>query len=49
MAILGWAAKLTEEGLAPGQEQLGDVSKNRAKLIVDSCRIDDGHLWIALA
>jgi class 3 adenylate cyclase/nitrite reductase/ring-hydroxylating ferredoxin subunit len=46
--IRDWAVTLTEEGLAPGQEQLGDVSKNRAKLIVYPCRIHNGYLWIAL-
>jgi len=46
--IRDWAAKLNEDGTAPGQEHLGDVSKNRAKLTVYPCRIHDGHLWIAL-
>ena len=46
--IRDWAAKLQEDGTSPGQEHLGDVSKNRAKLRVYSCRIHDGHLWIAL-
>ena len=46
--IRDWAAKLNEDGTAPGQEHLGDVSKNRAKLTVYPCRIHDGYLWIAL-
>jgi class 3 adenylate cyclase/nitrite reductase/ring-hydroxylating ferredoxin subunit len=46
--IRDWAAKLNENGTAPGQEHLGDVSKNRAKLTVYPCRVHDGHLWIAL-
>ena len=46
--IRDWAAKLNEDGTAPGQEHLGDVSKNRAKLTVYPCRVHDGHLWIAL-
>jgi class 3 adenylate cyclase/nitrite reductase/ring-hydroxylating ferredoxin subunit len=46
--IREWAATLKEDGTAPGQEHLGDVSKNRAKLTVYPCRIHDGHLWLAL-
>jgi len=46
--IREWAATLKADGTAPGQEHLGDVSKNRAKLTVYPCRIHDGHLWIAL-
>ena len=33
---------------AVGQEYLGDLSKNRMKLTVYPCRIQDGYLWIAL-
>ena len=43
-----WATKLREDGTSPGQEYLGDISKNRTKLTVYACRVDDGHLWIAL-
>ena len=43
-----WATRLQEDGTSPGQEYLGDVSKNRAKLTVYSTRIHDGFLWIAL-
>ncbi len=46
--VRDWAARLQEDGTLKGQEQLGDVSKNRAKLRVYACRIHDGHLWIAL-
>jgi nitrite reductase/ring-hydroxylating ferredoxin subunit len=43
-----WASRLQEDGTSPGQEYLGDISKNRAKLKVYPCRIHDGHLWIVL-
>ena len=43
-----WATTLQEDGTPPGNELIGDVSKNRAKLTVYPCRIHDGHLWIAL-
>ena len=43
-----WATRLQEDGTTAGQEYLGDLSKNRAKLIVYPCRIHDGYLWIAL-
>jgi class 3 adenylate cyclase/nitrite reductase/ring-hydroxylating ferredoxin subunit len=45
--VRDWATRLQEDGTSPGQEYLGDVSKNRAKLRVYPCRIHDGHLWIA--
>ena len=43
-----WATRLQEDGTSPGQEYLGDISKNRMELTVYPCRIHDGHLWIAL-
>ncbi len=46
--IRDWATKLQEDGTAPGQEYLGDISKNQAKMTVYACRIHDGYLWIAL-
>ena len=46
--IRDWAAKLNEDGTAPGQEYLGDLSKNRTRLTIYPCRIHDGHLWITL-
>jgi class 3 adenylate cyclase/nitrite reductase/ring-hydroxylating ferredoxin subunit len=42
-----WATTLSEDGLAPGFEFIGDVSKNHDPLIVYPCRLHDGHLWIA--
>lgn len=47
--IRDWALTLNEDGLAPGFEFVGDVSKNHDRLIVYPCRIHDGHLWIAIA
>jgi class 3 adenylate cyclase/nitrite reductase/ring-hydroxylating ferredoxin subunit len=43
-----WATRLAEDGTSPGWEFLGDVSKNRMKLKVYTCRVHDGDLWIAL-
>ena len=45
--IRTWA-QLQSDGTAPGFEFVGDVSKNRAKLTVYPCRIQDGFLWIGL-
>ncbi len=46
--VRDWATRLAEDGTSPGWEFLGDVSKNRMKLKVYTCRIHDGDLWIAL-
>ncbi len=46
--VRDWAIKLQEDGTSAGQEYLGDISKNRMKLTVYPCRVDDGYLWIAL-
>jgi class 3 adenylate cyclase/nitrite reductase/ring-hydroxylating ferredoxin subunit len=46
--VRAWATRLQEDGTSPGQEYLGDVSKNRAKLTVYGTRIHEGFLWIAL-
>jgi class 3 adenylate cyclase/nitrite reductase/ring-hydroxylating ferredoxin subunit len=46
--IREWAITLQEDGTPPGFELVGDVSKNRAKLMVYTCRVHAGHLWIAL-
>ncbi len=46
--VRDWATKLQADGTAPGQEILGDLSKNRTKLTVYPCRVHDGYLWIAL-
>ena len=43
-----WATRLQDDGTSPGQEYLGDISKNRTKLAVYATRIHDGYLWIAL-
>lgn len=43
-----WATRLADDGTSPGWEFLGDVSKNRSKLTVYACRIQEGHLWVAL-
>lgn len=46
--VRDWATRLQEDGTSPGWEFLGDISKNRTKLPVYSCRIHDGDLWVAL-
>ena len=46
--VRDWATRLAAEGTSPGWEFLGDLSKNRTKLQVYACRIQDGDLWIAL-
>ena len=46
--IRDWAATLNEDGLAPGQAYLGNISKNRAKLKTYACLVRDGYLWISL-
>ena len=45
--IRGWA-KLEQDGTRAGLEYLGDISKNRAKLIVYPCRTQDGFVWIGI-
>lgn len=45
--IRQWA-KLEHDGTRAGLEYLGDISKNRAKLIVYPCRKQDGFVWIGL-
>jgi len=46
--VRDWATRLQEDGTSKGWEFLGDISKNRTKLPVYACRIDNGYLWIAL-
>lgn len=46
--IRDWAPKLNEDGTAPGFEFVGDVSKNRSRLTIYPCRVQDGHVWIAI-
>jgi class 3 adenylate cyclase/nitrite reductase/ring-hydroxylating ferredoxin subunit len=45
--IRNWA-QLQSDGTAAGFEYVGDISKNRAKLTVYPCRVQDGFLWIGL-
>ena len=46
--VRDWATRLAADGTSPGWEFLGDVSRNRTKLTVYPCRVQDGDLWIAL-
>jgi nitrite reductase/ring-hydroxylating ferredoxin subunit len=46
--IRDWATRLTEDGMSPGWEFIGDVSKSKNKLKVYSTRIHDDHVWISL-
>lgn len=46
--VRDWATRLQEDGTSKGWEFLGDLSKNRTKLPVYACRVDEGHVWIAL-
>lgn len=46
--IRTWCATLNAEGLSPGWEFIGDISKNRASLEIFQCRVADGQLWVAL-
>ncbi len=43
-----WCARLGSDGLSPGMEFLGDVSKNHAPLEVYPCLERDGFVWAAL-
>ncbi len=45
--VRDWAPKL-EDGLSPGWEFVGEMSKNQAKLRVYPCHVQDGYLWLAL-
>lgn len=45
--IRDWAPRL-QNGLSPGWEFVGEMSKNPTKLKVFPCYIHDGYLWIAL-
>jgi class 3 adenylate cyclase/nitrite reductase/ring-hydroxylating ferredoxin subunit len=47
--IRSWCPKLNDEGLSPGWEFIGDVSKNRAPLEIFQCRVADGQVWVAMA
>ena len=46
--IREWATRLADDGTSPGWEFLGDLSKNRGKLTVYACRVQDGYVWAAL-
>lgn len=46
--IRTWCTALNADGTSPGFEFLGDVSKNRDRLTLYPCRVQDGHLWISL-
>lgn len=46
--VRDWATRLANDGTSPGWEFLGDVSRNRMKLKVYSCRVHEGDVWIAL-
>ena len=45
--IRDWAP-LLEDGLAPGFEFIGEISKNPARLQVFPCQLRDGQVWAAL-
>jgi nitrite reductase/ring-hydroxylating ferredoxin subunit len=45
--IREWAPRL-EDGMSPGWEFIGEMSKNPSKLKTVPCYIHDDHLWIAL-
>lgn len=46
--IKRWCDKLNDDGTSPGMEYLGDISKNRARLQVFPCRVQDGFVWVSL-
>jgi hypothetical protein len=37
-----------EDGISPGWEIIGDMSKNAAKLQVYLCYVHDGAVWVSL-
>jgi class 3 adenylate cyclase/nitrite reductase/ring-hydroxylating ferredoxin subunit len=45
--IKSWCAALNPDGTPSGYEFIGDVSKNRAPLMLFACRIHEGYLWIS--
>jgi class 3 adenylate cyclase/nitrite reductase/ring-hydroxylating ferredoxin subunit len=45
--IREWVPRL-ENGMSPGWEFVGDMSKNPSRLMVYPCYIHQGYLWIAL-
>jgi class 3 adenylate cyclase/nitrite reductase/ring-hydroxylating ferredoxin subunit len=45
--VRAWAPRL-ENGMSPGWEFIGEMSKNRSRLKVFPCYLHEGYLWIAL-
>jgi nitrite reductase/ring-hydroxylating ferredoxin subunit len=45
--IRKWAPRL-EDGMSPGWEFIGEMSKNPSKLKIFPCYIHDDNLWIAM-
>lgn len=46
--IREWVPRLNEEGISPGWEFIGDMSKNPGKLTIYPCRMHEGDLWVSL-
>ena len=46
--VRSWCKNLNEDGTSPGMEHLGDISKNRTRLQVFPCRVQDGYVWLSL-
>jgi nitrite reductase/ring-hydroxylating ferredoxin subunit len=46
--IRSWCENLNQDGTSPGMEHLGDISKNRNRLQIFPCRVQDGYVWISL-
>ena len=46
--IRNWCEKLNQDGTASGMEHLGDLSKNRTRLQIFPCRVQDGYVWVSL-
>ena len=45
--IRDWTPDL-RDGMSPGWEFIGEMSKNPARLQVFPCQVRDGYVWIAL-
>jgi class 3 adenylate cyclase/nitrite reductase/ring-hydroxylating ferredoxin subunit len=45
--IKAWCDRLNQDGTSPGMEYLGDISKNRNRLQVFPCRLQDGYIWVS--
>lgn len=43
-----WCTALKDDGTAVGYEFAGDVSKNRDRLALFTCRVHEGDLWISM-